>query len=203
MVKVDISQIIEHVGGIQPFSVVVTPREIGENEPWVEGDISVTGQIVNVGTVFRLTGFVSAQATLEVADLKPFVPELAGQPLTARLDAQGVLTRVQGQGEVSATLPELGPATLRFTAAGDEQAVQLDELRLTTAHRPLTLTVKGDVQFAELRFNASGQWQALVWPLTGPPQVESSKGEFTVQGTPLASKMALSPLKCAKDSSPR
>ncbi len=65
MVKVDISQIIEHVGGIQPFSVVVTPREIGENEPWVEGDISVTGQIVNVGTVFRLTGFVLAQATLE------------------------------------------------------------------------------------------------------------------------------------------
>ena len=65
MVRVDISQIIEHVGGIQPFSVVVTSKDIGENEPWVQDSISVTGQIVNVGTVFRLTGTVTASANLE------------------------------------------------------------------------------------------------------------------------------------------
>ncbi|NMC33300.1 MAG: DUF177 domain-containing protein [Veillonellaceae bacterium] len=65
MVTVDISQIIEHPGGIQPFSVVVKPQEIGESESWVEGDISVTGQIVNAGSVFRLTGVISAKATLE------------------------------------------------------------------------------------------------------------------------------------------
>ncbi len=29
----------------------------------------------------------------------------------------------------------------------------------------------------------SGQWQALVWPLQDPPQVESPRGEFTLQGT--------------------
>ena len=61
----DISQIIEHVGGIQPFSVVVTSKDIGENAPWVQDSISVTGQIVNVGTVFRLTGTVTASANLE------------------------------------------------------------------------------------------------------------------------------------------
>lgn len=125
----------------------------------------------------------SAQAALNVADLKPFTPELAGKPLTARIDAQGVMMQFQGQGEVAATLPELGPATLRFTANGNEQGLKLDELRLTAANRPLALTAKGEVQFAELRFDAIGQWQSLVWPLTGPAQVESAQGEFAVKGT--------------------
>ena len=35
-----------------------------------------------------------------------------------------------------------------------------------------------------MRFNASGQWRSLVWPLTGPAQVESAQGEFTAEGTP-------------------
>ena len=125
----------------------------------------------------------SAQAKLDVADLKPLAPDLAGKPLTAQIDAHGVLAQFQGQGEITATLPELGPATLKFTAAGDERAVKLDELRLTAADRPLALNAKGDLQFADLRFNASGQWQALVWPLTGPAQVESAQGEFAAEGT--------------------
>ena len=125
----------------------------------------------------------SVQTQLKVADLKPFAPELGGKPLTARIDAQGVMMQFQGQGEVAATLPELGPATLRFTANGNDQGLKLDELRLTAANHPLALTAKGEVQFADLRFDASGQWQSLVWPLTGPAQVESAQGEFAVKGT--------------------
>jgi len=126
----------------------------------------------------------SAQVKLNVADLKPFVPELTGKPLTARIDAKGVLARFEGRGEITATLPELGPATLKFTAAGDDRALKLDELRLTAADRPLALDAKGDLQFTDLRFNASGQWRSLIWPLTGPAQVESAQGEFTTEGTP-------------------
>jgi translocation and assembly module TamB len=125
----------------------------------------------------------SAEARLAVADLEPFVPDLAGNPLTARLDARGVLARFEGRGEISATLPELGPATLKFAAAGDEQSLKLDELRLTAADRPLALDARGDLRFADLRFNASGQWRSLVWPLTDPAQVESARGDFSVQGT--------------------
>ncbi len=95
-----------------------------------------------------------------------------------------MLARFQGQGEIDATVPELGPATLRFTAAGNDKTVRLNELKLTAADRPLALSAKGDVQLAELRFNASGQWQSLAWPLTGPAQVESPKGEFAAEGTP-------------------
>ena len=126
----------------------------------------------------------STQIKLDVTDLKPFVPDLAGKPLSAQIDAKGVLARFEGQGEINANLPELGPATLKFTATGDEQALKLDELRLTATGRPLALNAKGDLQFAELRFNASGQWQALVWPLTGPAQVESAQGDFAAEGTP-------------------
>ncbi len=165
----------------------------GEIQGELRDRLQLTQHITGVATL-DLSGDVrqpldpkpawSAQAKLDVADLKPFVPDLAGKPLSAQLDAQGVLTRFQGQGEITATVPELGPATVRFTAAGDEQALKLDELRLTAADRPLAFDAKGDLQFNDLRFNVTGQWQALIWPLTGPAQVESSKGEFAAEGTP-------------------
>ncbi|MDZ7622676.1 MAG: translocation/assembly module TamB domain-containing protein [Candidatus Competibacteraceae bacterium] len=93
-----------------------------------------------------------------------------------------MLTQFAGQGEITATLPELGPATLAFAAAGDAQGIKLDTLRLTAADRPLTLTAQGEVQFAEPRFDVTGQWRALAWPLTGPAQIESAQGEFAVEG---------------------
>ncbi len=126
----------------------------------------------------------SVQAKLNVADLQPFVAELAGNPLTAHVEAQGVMARFKGKGEITTTVPELGPATLHFTAAGDEQDLKLDALKLTAAERPLTLDAKGELHFADLRFKVAGQWRSLVWPLTGPPQVESAQGEFTAEGTP-------------------
>ena len=124
----------------------------------------------------------SVQAKLEMADLKPLAPELAGQPLTAQIKAQGVLAQFQGQGEVNVGLPKLGRTTARFSAAGDEASLRLEQLKLTAADQPLSLNLKGDLKFAELQFNAAGQWQSLVWPLTGTPQVASPKGDFTIQG---------------------
>ena len=124
----------------------------------------------------------SAQAKLDIADLKPLVAELAGQPLTASIDAQGVLAQFKSQGELTTGLPELGLTTAHFIAAGDEKSLKLEQLKVTAAHQPLALDLKGDLQFTELQFNASGQWRSLVWPLTGPPQVESPTGDFTIQG---------------------
>ena len=124
----------------------------------------------------------SAQAQLKVADLQPFAPELAGKPLSIQLEAHGVLTQFQGHGEIAATLPELGPTTVRFNAEGNDQQVKFNELRLTVANRPMTLTARGELQLADLRFDAAAQWQKLVWPLNGPPQVESAQGELAVKG---------------------
>ena len=55
---------------------------------------------------------------------------------------------------------------------------------MTTPQRPLALDAKGELQFQELRFKVAGQWRSLVWPLNGPPQVESAQGEFTAEGVP-------------------
>lgn len=80
MVKVDVSQIIDHIGSIQPFSVDVTSMEIGEPEPWVQGNIAVSGQITNVGTVYRLTGNVTVKAAFECSRcLKPLEQTLTFQ----------------------------------------------------------------------------------------------------------------------------
>jgi len=154
--------------------------------------LELTQQVSGAATL-ELTGDVrelftepawSAQAKLNVADLKPFAAELAGNPLAAEVKAQGVMARFKGEGEITTTVPELGPTTLRFTAAGDEQAVQLDSLKLTAAERPLALDAKGEAQLADLRFKVDGQWRSVAWPLTGPPQVVSAQGEFTAEGTP-------------------
>ena len=73
MVKVDISQITEQIGGIQSFTVVASAQDIGEEDPWFQGSVSVSGQIANVGTGFRLAGNITATANFECSRcLKPF-----------------------------------------------------------------------------------------------------------------------------------
>lgn len=126
----------------------------------------------------------TVKTQLNVADLGSFAPDLAGRPLQARLEAEGVMARYDAQATLDTTLPELGPTSLRLTASGDEKAVNLRDVRLSSANRPLALGGNGELQFADLRFNVSGQWQSLVWPLTGPAQVDSPKGDFAAQGTP-------------------
>jgi uncharacterized protein len=80
MVKVDVSQLIDHVGISQPFSVVISSMEIGEPDPWVQGDIAVAGQITNVGTVYRLIGTVTVKASFECSRcLKPLDQTLTFQ----------------------------------------------------------------------------------------------------------------------------
>ena len=65
MIKVDVSQILAHVGDNQPFSLVVDAAAIGETSPWFGGDITISGEIVNLGNAFRFNARISGQATLE------------------------------------------------------------------------------------------------------------------------------------------
>ncbi len=129
---------------------------------------------------------------LDVADMQPFVPDLAGKPLTARIDAKGVLTQFEGSGQIKATAPEIGPAILQFVATGDEKAVRLDQLKLSADNHPMALDARGKVQLAELRFDADGEWKALAWPLKGTPAIESTAGKFTAKGTPKQYRLTLS-----------
>ena len=65
MIKVDISQILAQVGDSQPFSLIVDADAIGETEPWFDGNLAVSGEIINVGNAFRFIARITGKATLE------------------------------------------------------------------------------------------------------------------------------------------
>ncbi len=48
----------------------------------------------------------------------------------------------------------------------------------------MQLDLKANVIFDTLKFDASGGWKGLQWPLAGAPQFVSEQGEFAVTGTP-------------------
>ena len=48
----------------------------------------------------------------------------------------------------------------------------------------MTFDVKGSVGFESMKFDASGAWTGLQWPLAGVPQFVSESGEFAASGTP-------------------
>lgn len=124
----------------------------------------------------------AAQLTLKAQDLKPFVADLAGVPLTAQLKAQGVLAQFRAQGAMQTELPAVGATHLRLALDGNAQGINVEQLQITSPQHPLRLDAQGAVQFTDLRFQVNGAWQALRWPLTGTPQVESASGKLNVEG---------------------
>ncbi|CDI01027.1 exported hypothetical protein [Candidatus Competibacter denitrificans Run_A_D11] len=136
-------------------------------------------------TTLQLTAAGDAK-TIKLDDVRLTAPAWALNLLTQgeAQFADGAFSGLQAQGEMNATVPQFGPVALRFTADGDAKTVKLNELRLTAAQHPLKLNVQGQVELADLRFQANGQWQSLAWPLKGIPQIQSTKGDFTAEGTP-------------------
>ncbi|NJN47312.1 MAG: hypothetical protein HC808_13480 [Candidatus Competibacteraceae bacterium] len=62
--------------------------------------------------------------------------------------------------------------------------MNIKEFTLRDPNGKLALKTTATVGFADLDFTVDGQWQALAWPLTAPPQVESPTGQFNAKGNP-------------------
>lgn len=182
------------LGWQAPLDPYGTLRGQGQIEGEVRDRLQITHKVTGPATL-ELDGEVrrplteaawSAKAHLDVTDLKPFAPALAGKPLTARVEAKGVLAKFQGRGEINATAPELGPTTVRFTVSGDPKAISLGDLQVTAPAYPLNLTARGDVQLAQAtfgRFNATGTLNATA-PQLGPTVVQ-----FSASGDPKLIKL--------------
>jgi translocation and assembly module TamB len=125
----------------------------------------------------------SARLALSVVTLGRFVPALTDSPLTGELKTQGSLQAFQLSGGLTTVLPELGKVEAGLQVSGNPQTVSISELKLRAVDRPLALTTRATFDLNRQMLDASGQWQALVWPLTGAPQVESPRGQFKLQGT--------------------
>jgi translocation and assembly module TamB len=125
----------------------------------------------------------AAKLQLRIADMGAFSPELTGNPLTARLQTQGNLNDFQAHGGFATRLPEIGPLDGRLQIIGSQQSIQLEEFVIGAAEHPLAITLQADMDVAKKNLAANGQWQALAWPLTGEPAIESPQGQFALQGS--------------------
>lgn len=125
----------------------------------------------------------TAQLQLQIANLGVFSPELTGNRLTARMQTQGNLNDFQAQGGFDTRLPEVGPLDGRFQITGSDQGVEIKEFEIDAAEHPLALTLQANIDLIKETLDANGKWQALAWPLTGEPAVESPQGQFALQGT--------------------
>lgn len=124
----------------------------------------------------------TAQLKLKAPDLRPFAADLAGVPLNAELQAAGGLAKFHAQAQAHTTLPQVGATQLQLKLDGDPEGLQVEQLQITSPKHPLRLDAHGALHFATLRFQVDGNWQALRWPLTGTPQVESASGKLNVEG---------------------
>ncbi|MFO1428827.1 MAG: translocation/assembly module TamB domain-containing protein [Candidatus Competibacteraceae bacterium] len=133
----------------------------------------------------------SLQLQLEALELGKFSPDLADSRLSGRLQSQGKPAAFQAGGRLNTILPQLGATTADIQVSGGPKTLQLKTLQLRAADRPLALTAGGTLDLDQQKVDFTGNWQALVWPLQGPSQVESPRGEFTLQGTPQNYNLAL------------
>ncbi len=79
----------------------------------------------------------SLRLQLDALELGKFTPALVDSRLSARLQSQGKPAAFQLNGQLNTTLPQLGAVTAAIQASGSPQAVQLKELQIKAAARPL------------------------------------------------------------------
>ncbi|MEE4378324.1 MAG: translocation/assembly module TamB domain-containing protein [Candidatus Competibacteraceae bacterium] len=125
----------------------------------------------------------TANLALAVDDLSRFVPELTAG-LTAKLETQGSLQDFKVSGGINTELPEVGPINADLALSGNSQAVRIERLELKAPQHPLSFTAKGDVDLVAQKVGIDAGWQAVAWPLSGEPQIQSPQGELAVKGTP-------------------
>ncbi|NJN47311.1 MAG: hypothetical protein HC808_13475 [Candidatus Competibacteraceae bacterium] len=125
----------------------------------------------------------TAKLDLTVDDLSRFSPELA-TGLAAKLETQGTLQDFKVTGGINTELPEVGPVNADLDLSGNTQALRIGRLELKASQHPLSFTAQGDVDLVAQKVDIGARWQAVAWPLTGDPQIQSPQGELAVKGTP-------------------
>ncbi len=91
------------------------------------------------------------------------------QAFTAQLQSQ-----VNGQ--------SLRPLTLAANLSGSRDLIELQRLDFVSADQVLQLQAQGRFDIPQQRFETSGDWQSLAWPMQGEAQLESPNGRFNASG---------------------
>ena len=125
---------------------------------------------------------------LEFARLRPdrFVRTAPPMTLGGWVGGRGSLERFDARGRVSVHSDSLGNFDLAATLAREGDRLRVDPLLLTMPGRPARLAARGQITGLEgsPRFDFTGEWHALVWPLRGDTLVRSDAGTLRFAGTP-------------------
>ena len=126
----------------------------------------------------------TAKVDLTSLELGKLSPDLTGAIVSGSLKSEGTLDDYQANGRFSTRIAEVGPVAVEFQAMGGPETATLKALEVTAGEKPMSLELQGQLQLADLQFDASGTWNELAWPLIGAPQVQSPEGRVRATGTP-------------------
>lgn len=140
------------------------------------------------GTLTDLLDKPHWQADLQVQALDPsrINPAWPRGKLTAQLHGAGRIQAFDVSGSVDAETVETGRLDGSFKARVEGQRMQLQELKVRHPRTQATLSAAGKARWdtTPLRFDVSGQWRGVAWPLRGnSSKATSPRGSFSIAGT--------------------
>jgi len=172
--------------------------DIGQSEP-IQGGGTFTGSLARLEIEHQTSGFAIADIQATISDvlaapawdaqLKANLPraELVSPLLTASpelaLQSSGSLDQYQATATVNAQTSETGPLSLNADVSGNTEMLDIQSLLLQFSDGEGELSVRGQVTFAAMQADITGQWRSLGWPLRNEPQISSAQGSFDMQGS--------------------
>ncbi|UHD17344.1 translocation/assembly module TamB domain-containing protein [Thiocapsa bogorovii] len=170
----------------------------------LQGSAKVTGDLASLQVRHRLSG--SAQAALDVrlddplgkpawdgqleilgVNLPDFGSDLPGVTVTGLLETQGDLEKAVVKGHIDARapqLPDFGNLAAVLDVAWAGKVLEIRSLALTeqVSEARLNATGRLDLNVDPGRFEVTGAWERLRWPLSGDLIAESPRGQLDASG---------------------
>ncbi len=140
-------------------------------------------------TLLKLYGDVDIES--QAVDLKGNWESLRWPLTTEEIDYSSPKGQLEVRGssknftaQVKAVIDgrDLIPLNLNLQAKGINDLMTLSKLSLHDQNDQLQLNLTGDYHLGEQRFQATGAWKGLAWPLSGDAQFASPTGEFNAEG---------------------
>lgn len=129
---------------------------------------------------------LDARVDLDNIRLQDIGDTLPLMTLAGTLRADGSVTDLDYQADLTVDSPEFGDLALAARGGLSDQVVAIDQFLLTREPGDARLEIAGQANLAGASptFELAGNWRDLAWPLIGEPRISSGSGRFTVDGSP-------------------
>lgn len=125
-----------------------------------------------------------AQASARALPLRAWNEKWPAARLGGRVLAHGDMKSVDARGRLRVDYQDYSVDSRFDVSYGDEDALDIRELRLALVNDVATVAVRGRVRHARSRPRASlaGSWEKVRWPLNEPHRIASAAGKFQLSG---------------------